>query len=261
VAAILLAFRGGNSHSLTELARLTGLPVSTTHRLVGELTARRILERTEDGDYRIGLPLRMMAASRSPSRPPLLERAAQVMIDLAVVTKSSVRLGVLSAPRVAVAEVRPGSDRVQGFNTDLTPVYASALGRALLAFSPATVVDDAIAAGLVANGSGPPMRPDRLRRALAVTRLTRVAVLRADPGADVGVDIGATTRARARQSAVAVPVFGTGGAVVAALEVPVADLRTALEPVRGALVVAAGSLSRELSTVPWPLPLRDEVAG
>jgi hypothetical protein len=37
VAAILLTFGDGAEHSLTEIARLTCLPVSTTHRLVTEL--------------------------------------------------------------------------------------------------------------------------------------------------------------------------------------------------------------------------------
>jgi predicted transcriptional regulator len=38
VTAILLAFHSGGTHSLTEIARLTGLPVSTTHRLLSELS-------------------------------------------------------------------------------------------------------------------------------------------------------------------------------------------------------------------------------
>ena len=46
--------------------------------------------------------------------------------------------------------------------------------------------------------------------------------------------------------AVAVPVFGVGGHVVASLEVMVDDLSTDLIPARPALIVAAGSLSREL---------------
>ena len=37
VVAILLTFHDGNEHSLTEIARLTCLPVSTAHRLVTEL--------------------------------------------------------------------------------------------------------------------------------------------------------------------------------------------------------------------------------
>jgi IclR helix-turn-helix domain len=41
VTAILMVFSRGSAYSLTELAQPTGLPVSTTHRLAGELAARR----------------------------------------------------------------------------------------------------------------------------------------------------------------------------------------------------------------------------
>ena len=76
VTAILLAFHSGGTHSLTEIARVTGLPVSTTHRLLGELTSRRVLERTHDGDSRIGLPLRMIGEAREPDHASLLDSAA-----------------------------------------------------------------------------------------------------------------------------------------------------------------------------------------
>jgi hypothetical protein len=45
-------------------------------------------------------------------------------------------------------------------------------------------------------------------------------------------------------------VFGTGGTLLAGLEASVPDLRTGFEQVRGALLVAAGSLSRQLATSP-----------
>lgn len=235
VAAILMAFRIGGANSLTELAALAGLPVSTTHRLVGELASRRIVERTAGGGYQIGLPLRMIGSGRPPHRP-LQEIAAEVMADLAAVTGSTVRLGVLDGPRIAVTQARAGAGPVRCVTGDPLPAHATALGRALLAFSPAAVVDEVVAAGLPAYTPHTLTSPDRLRRALAVTRLTRIAVCRWEH--ELGV------------CAVAVPVFGTGGAVLAALELEVPDLRTGLDRARGALMVAAGSLSRVLATAP-----------
>jgi DNA-binding IclR family transcriptional regulator len=41
VVAILLSFSDGECQSLTEIARLAGLPVSTAYRLVNELSTRR----------------------------------------------------------------------------------------------------------------------------------------------------------------------------------------------------------------------------
>jgi DNA-binding IclR family transcriptional regulator len=234
VAAILMAFRSGGTHSLTELAALAGLPISTTHRLVGELVSRRVLERLEGGAYRVGLPLRMIGGIALPSSPPLLERALEVVADLEAITGTAVRVGVLDAGRAVVATTHPGQTPADGFAQDPTPAHASALGRVLLAFSPAEVVDEALAVARAAFG-GMPFSPDRLRRLLATTRLTRVAVLR---------------DAVECRCQVAVPVFGTGGSLLAGLEATVPNLTTGFEQARGALLVAAGSLSRQLATAP-----------
>jgi DNA-binding IclR family transcriptional regulator len=235
VAAILMAFSSGGTHSLTELAALAGLPISTTHRLVGELVARRVLERIEGGAYRVGLPLRMIGGITRPSSPPLLERALEVVTDLEAITGTAVRVGVLDGRRAVVATTHPGQKAADGFTEDTTPAYASALGRVLLAFSPAEVVDEVLTAARTAPGGGMRFSPDRLRRLLATTRLTRVAVLR---DAEEG------------RCQVAVPVFGTGGSLLAGLEATVPNLTTGFEQARGALLVAAGSLSRQLATAP-----------
>ncbi len=236
VAAILMAFGSGGTHSLTELAGLAGLPISTTHRLVGELVSRRVLERTETGGYRVGLPLRMIGGLSLRSAPPLLERALDVISDVATVTGTAVRVGVLDGHRLAVAATDAGRSVADGFVEDATPAHASALGRVLLAFSPAEVVDEVVAAARAAGGSAS-FSSERLRRLLATTRLARVAVHR---------------DARTGRSQVAVPVFGTGGSLLAALEATASDLTTGFEQIRGALLVAAGSLSRQLATAPPP---------
>ena len=46
VVAILLTFTNGSLYSLTELAKLTGLPISTVHRLATELAAWKLKEVT-----------------------------------------------------------------------------------------------------------------------------------------------------------------------------------------------------------------------
>jgi DNA-binding IclR family transcriptional regulator len=239
IAAILMAFGNGGTHSLTELAGLAGLPISTTHRLVGELVSRRVLERTEEGGYRVGLPLRMIGGVSPPSAPPLLERAVDVIADVAAVTGTAVRVGVLDGHRLAVAVAAgtgTGRTLADGFKPVLTPAHTSALGRVLLAFSPAEVVDEVVAAARATAGSVP-LSAERLRRLLATTRLARVAVHRDET---------------AGRCEVAVPVFGTGGSLLAALEASAPDLKAGFEQIRGALLVAAGSLSRQLATMPPP---------
>ena len=67
VTAILMVFADGDVHTLTEIAQQADLPTSTAHRLASELVAWRLLERSEERSYRIGLPLRMIASEYSGS--------------------------------------------------------------------------------------------------------------------------------------------------------------------------------------------------
>ena len=108
ITSILLTFTEGSEHSLTEIARLAGLPISTAHRLTSELASWRLLERTEDGQYRAGLPLRMIGTVDA-CPPSIAERAPAVLEDLAAATKSRARLGVLHELEVAYIEKQPGS--------------------------------------------------------------------------------------------------------------------------------------------------------
>ena len=84
-----------------------GLPTSTAHRLARELTDRHLLERTEDGEFRAGLPLRML--SGETAEPPTLhERAPFVVDDLCEATRATAQLGVLDDLEVAYIERQPG---------------------------------------------------------------------------------------------------------------------------------------------------------
>ena len=56
VVAIIRSFSSGRSLTITEVAQITDLPLSTTHRLVHELAAWGILARGDDARYRIVLP-------------------------------------------------------------------------------------------------------------------------------------------------------------------------------------------------------------
>jgi hypothetical protein len=110
------------------------------------------------------------------------------------------------------------------------------MGKALLAFSAPALVDMFLGRGLTAYTPFTLTAPDRFRRALAMARLSRLAVARWELEAD--------------RSALAVPVFGPGGRVAAAIEVRVDDPAAELSTVRPALVIAGRSLTRELSASP-----------
>jgi DNA-binding IclR family transcriptional regulator len=251
ITSILMTFTEGSEHSLTEIAQLAGLPISTAHRLTSELASWRLLERTADGRYRAGLPLRVMGGC-DVHPPDLRERAPCVIEDLAMATRCRTRLGVLEELEVAYIEKMPGPRPVSTFGPAATlPAHATALGRALLAFAPSSTVEMIIMRGLRAYTPHTITSPDRFRRVLAMTRMTRVGATR--------FELEATT------CAVAVPVFGPGGEVVAAIELTVPDLGRELRPVMAALTIAARSLSRELtdaaSTRPGDQPRLVRSAG
>jgi DNA-binding IclR family transcriptional regulator len=233
ITSILITFTEGSKHSLTEIAQLTGLPLSTAHRLTAELTSWRLLDRTADGRYRAGLPLRRMGAG-DPAPPDLRERGACVLEDLSRATSCRARLGVLRDLEVAYIEKQAGPGPVSEFVPAATlPVHATALGRALLAFAPAGTVEMAILGGLRRFTPFTVTAPDQFRRALAVVRATGVAVTRFE--------------LEAATCGVAVPVFGAGGQALAAIEMTLPELGSQLPPVRAALSIAARSLSRELA--------------
>jgi hypothetical protein len=112
------------------------------------------------------------------------------------------------------------------------PAHATALGKALLAYAPRSTVA-AVERQLSAYTAATLTDPVELQRQLQMVRVTRIAESR-----------GELVRG---DWAVAAPVFGPGGAVVAALEVQVHDLREDLRMCRPALAVAARSLSRDLA--------------
>jgi DNA-binding IclR family transcriptional regulator len=230
VIAILMTFATGRALSMSEISRLAGLPMSTAHRLLTELAAWRILERTPDGNYRIGLPLLMIGGYTTPV-PTLLHLAPAAMADLSCATGYDVRLGVLDDLEISYIEKPVGPHPI--FSADVSlPAHATALGKAMLAFAPPRVVDLLIARGLKAYTPHTLTTAERLRRALALTRRTGIAVSQAElePGA----------------SAIAAPVFG-GANVVAALEIQIRDVRNEFSATKAALMVAARSLSRQIT--------------
>jgi DNA-binding IclR family transcriptional regulator len=225
-------FLVGESHSVTEIARLTRLPVSTTHRLTAELASWQVLRRTEDGRYEVGLTLQRLGGD-AWSVPVLHDRAPQVLTDLSEVMHRRARLGVLREGRVSYIEKQVGPEPATAFSAHaVLPVHATALGKALLAFAPRPVVASA-EHGLTAYTRHTLTTPDQLRRALQAIRLTRTAVARGELFTE--------------DWAVAVPVFGAGGVVIAALELQIHDLRTDIEACTRPLAVAARGLSRELA--------------
>lgn len=233
VISMLMTFAKGSDFSLTEIAHLAGVPVSTAHRLVNEMAAWGILERSHDGQFWIGSQLRAIASAPAPLPAGLPERARPLIEDLATASSgATIRLGVLNGLEVRCIETdSAGRAGPAVFGHATLPIHATAVGRALLAFCSAEKIEQVIAAGLGRYTSFTVTSPDRLRRSLSTTRLTRVAITRRELDPDT--------------CAVAVPVFSTGGVAVAALEMSLPEPQDPrlMQPT---LIVAARCLSREL---------------
>ena len=242
VVAIVRSFDSGGSLTVTEIAQVADLPLSTVHRLAHELAAWGILHRRDDARFEAALRARCGGPLDRP--PDLRELAAPTVDDLYAVIKNDVRLGVLDGPRVSYVEKTDGSRPLSDFSDAAKlPAHATALGRALLAHSPAETVDHLIRYGLRSYTSSTVATAARLRHALAATRLRGIAVVCGELLPD--------------HSAVAVPVFGPDGAAVAALEVGIRDVRSELPCVVPALTVAARALSRDLGRAEVPrMPAR-----
>lgn len=122
----------------TRIAELTGLPSSTLHRLLAQLTSFGLLARAPDHRYTIGAKLWELG-ELSPLSLRLRETALPHMSRLYEATRENVHLAVLDAPtpetatalyvgRVTGREAIPTLSRIGGRH----PLHATGVGKALL---------------------------------------------------------------------------------------------------------------------------------
>ena len=232
--AVLEAFdaHASSSLALAEIARRSGLPKSTVHRIAGEMCRERLLERLDDGSYRLGLRL-FEIGERVPTHRSLSEAALPIMEDLREATRQRIHLAVLEGNEVVYVEILGGSDLSIGSRTGgRYPAHATGVGKAILAFSPAAVVRARIEAGLPRLTARTITTPGALQRDLQEVRTVGFAQDREE--SHVGI------------SCVAAPVFGSDRKVVAALSIT--GRTTSIDPVRlgTAIRTAAATLSRSL---------------
>jgi IclR family transcriptional regulator, acetate operon repressor len=130
--------------TLAELARRTSLPKPTVHRLIGQLVDRGFLSRTPDGRFTLGMRLFEVGA-RVPFPRQLRHLALPVMEHLFEALHETVHLAVLDGFEVLYLERLSG----HGAETPQTtraggrlPAHACAPGKALLAFSPCSAVEN-----------------------------------------------------------------------------------------------------------------------
>ena len=232
VFAILGAFAPGEARlTLTEISHRTGLPMTTTHRLMNDLVGFGGLERERGGTYRIGVRL-WEIGSLAPVRGGLRELAIPFMEDLYEATHGNVQLAVRDEDDALILEKISGRDSVSIITRvgGRLPLHATGVGKVLLAHAPGDVVERLVAGGLPALTPRTIIDPEKLRACLDEVRRSGYAWTRDE------MTVGAVS--------VGAPVVGPGGAVVAALSIVVdtraGDIGRLAPPVRS----AARGLSR-----------------
>ncbi|WP_427008560.1 IclR family transcriptional regulator [Pseudarthrobacter sp. H2] len=131
---------------LADVVARTGLPKTTVHRLLKTLTMLEIAHHDNDG-FALGSALARYGNSGVPNHSEIIGLFYSVIGRMQEELGETVQLAVLTPPDVTfIAFI--DSDRPVRLATRLgrrLPAYASATGKALLAFSPEETVKEALA--------------------------------------------------------------------------------------------------------------------
>jgi len=219
--------------SLGDLARITGLPVSTTYRLATELVDWGGLERADGAGYRIGMRMWELGALAARG-VTLRDVALPFMQDLYEATHENVHLAVRDHLEALYVDTIAGRESVpvRSRRGGRLPLHATGVGKVLLAHAPPEVLAAVLEAGLRRYTPYTVVTPGHLRRALADVRRTGVAFAREE------MSLGSAS--------VAAPVVGEDGTVVAALAVVRRSGSVDLRRLALAVRTAAISTSRAL---------------
>ena len=208
--AILDALRAAET-GLTrpQLARRTGLPMTTVLRISTEMREMGALELDEHGTYRLGAWLWELG-TQAAGRATLREIALPYMQDLYEATHENVQLAVLDGhDALFVDRIRgPKSVPILTRPGGRLPLHATGVGKAILANESPAFIEEVISAGLMPMTPFTITDPDVLRRDLALVRRRGYSVTK-DEMTMGAVSVGAA-------------VFGPDEQVIAAVSTVVA---------------------------------------
>lgn len=219
--------------TLSDISRRTGLALTTTHRLVGELTGWGALERDAEGRYRIGLRL-WEIGSLAPRSVNIRDSALPFVEDLYSATHQHAQLAVLDGHEVVYLERISGRDAVKVSSRigGRLPLHATGVGLVLLAHADPLLQEEVLHGPLTRYSPKTIAEPEQLRVTLAAVRRDGFAV--------------SDGQIEPHVLSVAAPVHGAHDEVVAAVSVVVpaddAEPRLLIPVVRA----AARGISRGL---------------
>lgn len=145
VSSRLLALLGSfdaehRAMTLTQLANASGLPLSTAHRLVGELVDWGALTRRPSGEYVVGRRIWELGLL-APAQSGLREIASPFLHDIYGATLATVHLGVREGEKVLYLARLSGHQSVPIVSTvgSRLPLHSTGVGKVLLAHAPPEV--------------------------------------------------------------------------------------------------------------------------
>jgi DNA-binding IclR family transcriptional regulator len=174
----------GPELSLTELADRAELPLTTTHRLAGQLVNERLLERLPSGRFRIG-PHVQELVSLAPREVAPQDVSHPYLQDLSDVTGQPVQLVVLEGTDTVIVDRTGGAPAGRG--PDRLPAHASCSGLVLLASAPKPVADAVLDGPLERRWDGTPGAVAKVRAAVEVARRQGHLELRSNQAGTVSV--------------------------------------------------------------------------
>jgi DNA-binding IclR family transcriptional regulator len=231
--AILDAVSASEELTMSEIAKATGVPKSTTSRLVKRLSEWGALENSF-GRYRVGIRIFEMSRSVS-SLKRLREISLPFIEDVYEATHEVVHLGILAGTDVMYIEKIVGhrSAEVPSTVGGRFPAHCTGLGKALLAYSDADMFRRVVEAGLKPRTPYTIVSPSVLAEELKHIRTTGIATEHEQ--ALLGI------------SCVASPVLTPDRRPIAALSISSPARRFRPEVLGPAVRTAALALSRALA--------------
>jgi DNA-binding IclR family transcriptional regulator len=179
----LLDLLGSEPASLTlsELARQAGLPVSTTHRLLGELVAWGGVERTESGSYRLGEKIWRLGVSSAWERE-LRREALPFANGLAARTGAAVAISMMIGDRlVCIDTVRGRHDSIYLAHAgDEIPLFATSAGKLLMSTADRSALAEALRTRLERRTPYTQILPRLVVAQLAAARQAGYAISRSE---------------------------------------------------------------------------------
>ncbi|GHE87499.1 IclR family transcriptional regulator [Aliiroseovarius zhejiangensis] len=164
---------------LSELARLSGLNKATVHRLLSELAEHGFVEQVGAGrEYRLGPAFLRLAALRE-KQVPVREVALQQLTELSNKTGETAHMSLLNGDvlsNLAYAYSNRHGTMVMMEDAEVLELHSTGSGLAVLAYSPASFVDEILSRPLIARTSQTLTDPADIRALLPAIRRQGMAV-------------------------------------------------------------------------------------